>query len=317
MDADINNEIWHRLVAGESLDGLGLAFVNGRVDLRGLVIPAPTISGEYRTDVADAVELRGYSELHGIHWEGLDFTGARMDIVRFLDCTMTDCVFDKARCRDWRLWRTTVTDCTFRSTDLRQSFLGAASGSRRDVFRKVVFDGTDMRGTVYTSAEFDHCVFKNARLDKVDFEGSSFSYCSFEGELREVMFYRKAFPAEDLPVNEMDHVDFTKAKLRSVEFRDLELNTVHFPEDEDHIILDHYPRILDRLLERLTRRSDPISRRFIAYLTVTRKWAAPNQRRGILNRQDIIEIFGSEESDRFFELITECEREQNRLAGMH
>jgi uncharacterized protein YjbI with pentapeptide repeats len=309
MNADRNKEVWKRLLRGGPLDGLGLPFVDGRVDLSGLAVPAPSIGRTFRTAIADVVELQGISELHRVQWKGLDFTGVQMDNVRFHDCTITDCVFDKARCQDWRLWNTTVTDCTFCSTDLRNSVLGAIKDSRRDVFRGVVFRKTDMRGTIYASAEFDHCIFENARLDKVNFNGSSFSHCSFEGELREVMFYRKAFRAEDLPPNEMDHIDFTRARLRSVEFRGLELKSVFFPDDEDHIILDNYPQTLDKLLGKLAGRTDRAARLLIALLSLKRKWAAPSQRRGILSRLDIIDAIGNEDAKRFLELISECQSE--------
>ena len=42
----------------------------------------------------------------------------------------------------------------------------------------------------------------------------------------------------------MVNVDLSRAKLRWVEFRGLDLDTVRFPDDEDHLILNDYPRSL-------------------------------------------------------------------------
>lgn len=287
----MDKEPWHRLVQGKPLVGLGLALKDGRVDLRGLLAPEPSVARTFRTPGADVAVLEGTTEVRGAVWKALDLSGSRLNGVRFFDCIIENCVFDGCSCKDWRLWSTKVSDSTFRSADLRESALGGVQDSRRNTFRKIDFTGTDLRQTAYVSAEFVECSFKNARLDKVDFHGSTFADCRFEGELHEVLFYRTGFRGDAFPPNEMIGVDFSCAELRWVEFRGLNLESVRFPQDDNHIILDDYPAALDRLLGALKGREDLASRKMVAVFANDRKWAG---RRGILNKNDLLEIGGED-----------------------
>src|SRR5262249_23755691 len=156
---------------------------------------------------------------------------------------------NRCSCQDWRLWSTAISDTSFRLTDLRYSALGGVHGGSRNSYRHIDFTKADLRRTAYTSAEFVACMFRDTRLEKVNFAGSTFVDCTFEGQLNEVCFNQYAFGEEGLPPNEMQRVDFSQAELRAVEFRGLDLRDVHFPKDEDHIVLNNYGQTLDRLVE--------------------------------------------------------------------
>jgi uncharacterized protein YjbI with pentapeptide repeats len=192
---------------------------------------------------------------------------------------------------DWRLWSTRISDTTFRSTDLRGSVLGAVQDGKRNGFRNVDFGTTDLRRTAYVSAEFNACTFAYTRLDKVDFQGSTFADCSFEGELREVMFYREGFRGGAYPPNEMVGVDFSRAELRWCAFRGLDLDDVRLPHNDDHIVLNDFPEMLDRLLLALRGREDLGSKTMVAVFADARKWAG---RRGVLNKKDLLEMAGED-----------------------
>lgn len=96
---------------------------------------------------------------------------------------------------------------------------------------------TDLRQTPYAAALFVDCKFRNAKLIKLDLQGTSFADCVSEGELEDVLFYRRIFKGEALPFNEMANVDCSRAKLRFVEFRGLDLDTVKFPADDEHVVV--------------------------------------------------------------------------------
>jgi hypothetical protein len=98
-------------------------------------------------------------------------------------------------------------------------------------------------------------------------------------------------------------VDFTRAKLRFVEFRGLDLEDVRFPADQDHIVLNDYPKTLDRLIQVFEAQSDVASKKLTAYLRVLRKWAGPKQRRGIVNKYDLIELVGDGGLKRFLQVL--------------
>jgi uncharacterized protein YjbI with pentapeptide repeats len=197
---------------------------------------------------------------------------------------------------DLRVWSTSFANVSFRSADLCGAVLGGTSDndSRRNTFHDVDFTAADMRGSIYGAAEFVRCKFNHAKLDKVDFQSSAFTDCSFEGELRDVLFYHRGFDCERFPPNEMKRVDLRRAKLRGSEFRGLDLDEVSFPEDEDHIVVEDYPQILDRLLAHFGERPDMGSRGLTARFKHKKQWLGPRQRVGVLNKRDLITSGGEE-----------------------
>jgi len=219
----------------------------------------------------------------------VDFSGQRLDHLRFFDCTLTHCSFDHATCRDLRMWGTTLCDCTFSETDLRDSALGGIQNGKCNRFERVQFQGTDMRGTAYTSAEFTNCCFDHVKLAKVDFQGSRFKHSIFRGELQEVLFYDHGFQGEAFEPNRMENVDLSGAQLRWVEFRRLDLETTVLPSDEDHIIIPNYPAFLDYALRELQGATSLPDRVLLTRFQMSKKWLAPRRRVGIFNRLDFLE----------------------------
>ena len=146
-------------------------------------------------------------------------------------------------------------------------------------------------------------MFNNTRLDKVNFEGSPFVDCTFIGELSEVCFQDKTFGMGEWPPNKLERIDFSRARSRSVEFRGLDLDDVRLPNDDEHIILNDYPRTLDELLAALQYENFAGSRGLRAYLGCYRKWVGPAQKIGVLNKRDLLEIAGKEGLHRVLETL--------------
>jgi len=292
----MSTEIWDALVHGRPLDDAGVPKIDGRLDLRNLRVAEPFAVETTRTQLADVTVLGGITSVKGASWQSIDFSGSLLPGMRFLDCQIHNCVFDRCRMSDLRVWRTDFADVSFRSANLRGAVLGGTSENddRRVTYHDVDFTAADMRGTIYGAAEFVRCKFNHAKLNKVDFQSSTFTDCSFEGELSGVLFYRTGFRGERFPPNEMKRVDFRRAKLRWTEFRGLDLDEVFFPEDGDHIVIDSYPETLDRLLAHFCGRSDMGSRRLATRFEHRKKWLGPHQRVGVLNRIDLIESGGEE-----------------------
>jgi len=224
----------------------------------------------------------------------VDFSGSNLNNLRFFDCTIENCVFDKCKCKDWRMWGTTISDTSFDSADLRSAALGGVQNGKRNQFRKVNFSGADLRDTGYEAAKFVACTFKNTKLDKVDFQTTVFIDCVFEGELCEVLFYRTGFRGEKYPPNEMKGVDFSRAKLRFVEFRGLDLEDVRLPVDDDHILLKPYRGILERLIQTFAGKTDKVSKALTGNFEFKLKWAGPRQVQGVVNKNDLLEVGGEE-----------------------
>ena len=292
----MSTEVWQQLVHGRPLDDVGVPMIDGRLNLRNLHVPEPHAVKTVRMPLADVTVLGGITSIEGVSWQSIDFSGSELPGLRFLDCRIRNCVFDRCRMSDLRVWRTDFANVSLRSADLRGAMLGGTreKDGRRVSFHDVDFTAADMRGTMYGAAEFVRCKFNHAKLVKVDFQSSTFTDCSFEGELRGVLFYRRGFDGERFPPNEMKRVDLRRAKLRWSEFRGLDLDEVSFPADEDHIVIEKFPETIDRLLEHFRGRSDLNSRKLVGRFELDKKWLGSRQRVGVLNKHDLVESVGED-----------------------
>lgn len=311
MDESSKLEAWNRLSLGKGLDRLPLGTREGRIDLGGLDLPHVSVVRRYRTPIADVEEISGGAVIRRCQWKDLDFTGSKLDGIRLFDCEIQNCRFDACQFEDLCVWSSRFSETSFRSAGLRKAVLGGVQDGRRNVFLNVDFTKADLRQSIYTAASFEGCVFRNAKLSKIDFQTSTFSDCTFEGELREVMFYRRGFKGDSFPANEMKNVDFSQAKLRFVEFRGLSLDQVKLPNDAEHIIITNYVETLDRMLDALRFQDDPLARALAGLLSNRRKWAAPDQFQGVLNIEDLKEIAGEDGVQRVLSLLHALENRTN------
>jgi len=292
-------EAWQRLLTGEPLTCLSLPTKDGRIDLAGLTLPEPRALERWNTPLGNVERYKPTASFHKAKWHDIDFSQSRLHSICFEESQISNCCFDQCELRNLRLWASTIQDCTFRGADLRQSGLGLASidgtfAKRRNRFVNVDFARADLRNTVYVAAAFERCSFSRAKLVKIGVGTSTFTDCYFEGELREVRFWRsdlsvRGFPTDSFPPNEMIDVDFSRATLRDVEFRGLSLDHVRLPNDNDHIVIEDFPSVLDSLIATLMRQHDQTANILLAYLGAYRKWAVPGAR-GVLNKQDLADI---------------------------
>jgi uncharacterized protein YjbI with pentapeptide repeats len=292
-------EAWNRLLNDEPLDGLSLPRSGGRLDLSDLALPGPKVVQQWQTPLANVTRIEPGGTFRHVKWRDLDFSGSRLNSLRFYESEVINCRFDRCQLRDLRLWATTIRDRSFNNADLRDSALGVATleqgplKGKRNIFAGVDFTEADMRGTVYVAAAFEHCIFRNAKLIKIGFGTSSFVDCQFEGELREVIFWRsdlfaRGFPEDAFPPNEMLNIDFSLAKLRWVEFRGLTLEGVRLPKDREHVVIKDFASALDEMIGILGQQADETARVLVAIFQGARKWS-PQNATGVLNTQDLTE----------------------------
>jgi uncharacterized protein YjbI with pentapeptide repeats len=292
----VKKEAWKRLVDGESLKGLPISKKNGRVDLRGIELPEPKILERWQTALANVERFEPNGIFYSTNLQNLDFTGSKLSSLHFSDCEIRNCCFDHCNLRGLRLRATTIGECSFQGADLSGTPLGVASvtgpfAGRPNSFFEVDFSDADLRGTVYVAAAFRRCNFGNAKLARIGFGTSTFADCKFAGELREVQFWRsdlfaRGYPDDAFPPNEMVDVDFRRARLRDVEFRGLTLDHVQLPDDEEHIVIRDFAKVLDQLIGALKTEGDQTAKILVAYLGGYRKWAASGAR-GVLNKLDL------------------------------
>jgi len=65
------------------------------------------------------------------------------------------------------------------------------------------------------------------------------------------------------------------------------------PEGDDYIVVENYLTKLDRALDLLKGQTDVASKTLSAILAMKRKWAGPNQKRGVLSKRELIEAGAS------------------------
>jgi uncharacterized protein YjbI with pentapeptide repeats len=302
-----NDEIWGRLLCGKSMGDLQIVKKDGRLDLSGLSLPEPEILRRFQTSIANVTQFdTSRVKIRNAKWSNLDFTGSKLQHVLFFNCSMANCVFDQCDCRHWRLWDCAVAHSSFKGADLREAALGGVGDDSGEgcSYEDVDFSEADMRGTIHKTALFERCLFRHAELSKIDFQGSRFVDCIFEGELNDVVFYRKSFRGGDaFPPNEMLNVDFSRARLRHVGFRGLNLDRVHLPQDSEHIVIKSFTSALDRMVEVLSRQEDTTAKKLVAFIGIKRKWAAPNQAQGVINVADLADVVGEDGVKRFIAAI--------------
>lgn len=304
----LTQEVWRRLVAGESLRSLPLGENEGRLDLRG--IQAPVVfknEGRFFRNWA-LHEVRGRLEFRNVQFEDLDFTGSALKHAQFFNSRIKGCRFDHADCEGLGVRATDVTETSFVGANLRDAVLGPWYKDRGNKYKFVDFSSADMRGLISTTAAYSDCNFSEARLDKVDFQSSSFIRCRFAGEMREVLFYSKTFNSKKKDPNPMEDVDFTQAKLHWVEFRGLNLDRVRFPQDDDHILIKNYRCVLGRALNALRDHQSQYAGRLRAILELEQKWLGPMQEVGLVRRLDFRERWGKEGEEFAVELMRDAER---------
>ena len=119
-----------------------------------------------------------------------------------------------------------------------------------------------------------------------------------------VIFSRLAFRGEAYPPNEMRDVDLREARLHHVEFRNLDMHTVRWPEGPDHVRIAPYRERLQHVIDVLSQETDTGSRVLVAVSRHMLKWAGAEQRIGVTGRQELVEDADEESARRFIELVS-------------
>ena len=286
--ASLAAEVLERLRAGKGFDGLALDRHDGRLDLRGLTLSAPTPSGPTQQVGRLAVtELKGTTQLRGVHWTELDLSYAALPGLSFFESTIQKCRFEGARLDGLGAWALDVEASSFVGASLRNAVLGSWYKGRENTYHGVSFAGADLRGLMCSTATFIDCDFSNARLVKVDFDASGFMRCRFAGLLEEIQFYDRDLRGQKRDRNPMEDVDFSQAELRWVEFRNLDLQKVMLPEDDRHVRLTHYRCVLEKAISACEAAGQ---RGLRGYFESELKWCPPGREIGIFNKRDLQEV---------------------------
>jgi Pentapeptide repeats (9 copies) len=162
-------------------------------------------------------------------------------------------------------------------------------------------------GSAWTAQVLIHCDFSRARLEKVDFQSTSFVRCRFAGDLVEVIFYDHGFKTGKPDPNQMEDVDFAGAVLHDVEFRRLNLDKVTFPVAAGHLVVRCYRCVIERALAELAEERTREARLLKVTLEHQLRWAGPDQQVGMFSLLDLEDSGGPELAERAANLLRHCE----------
>jgi hypothetical protein len=148
----------------------------------------------------------------------------------------------------WHAGGSSFRECAFRQE--RRGPIGEHTGAQgcfghreRCVYEACLFDHVDFgqRGGGFSPGEarFERCTFRFCSWRWLMATRADFVGCTFEGLMRSAWFYG-ADPEDPDHVNEFARNDFSRAKLRGVEFRSgLDLTDTRLPEGPEYVRVDH------------------------------------------------------------------------------
>lgn len=231
----------------------------GRSDLRGLDFGRDTdrhqgldvdVNGHRMTFVRS-------TRLTGLHLESVDLSSANLRGTVWEDCTFKDCLFAKSRVVNSRFFGCTIKESRFESSQVKDTLLCGSNDNSLGSLENVEF----IEGK-FSDVGFGHPVIAGCRfrcdMKRVDFHGSRLKESVFEGELDGVIFRGKAIPFQsdsyaigrEIPVNRMENVDFSKATLEDVEFRDgVDLTKCVLPAIGEIFLIRDGPHVFSEALK--------------------------------------------------------------------
>jgi hypothetical protein len=225
---------------------------------------------------------------------GLDLPGASLDSFRFHRCIIENCLFDGARCHDWRMWESATRETSFRKADLREATMGPWSAGKGNTFSRVDFSGADFRDCTWMTAIFEDCDFSRARLGKVQFERCGIVRCTFAGLLDEVQFDGRVFEPDMREPNRYEDVDMSDALLRLTDFWEIDLPAFRLPDDPGLRVISNYPCVVTEAVKALQGRNDKPGRVLRAILSNDERTADRGYPFGLSSRADWILLGGEE-----------------------
>jgi hypothetical protein len=149
----------------------------------------------------------------------------------------------------WFAGASEFRECAFRQE--RRGPIGDHTGAQgsfghggRCTYRECVFDHVDFgqRGGGFDAGEarFERCAFRFCTWRWLMATRADFVDCTFEGLMKRAWFYGSD-PDDPGHVNEFTRNDFTRAKLRGVEFRaGLDLSDTKLPTGPEYLLLDDF-----------------------------------------------------------------------------
>lgn len=220
---------------GDRPTGFGVTD-EGRLDLRGLVIPEPVELADIVVPSAAPgqtmtfIQTSGQIEIVRREWVDVDLSYSWLPSLDVEESSWVNCRFDAAVLRESRIWDTDVQDCSFESADFRNVSVGCSVQPVRETWwRRVSFAKAVVSSDVYFSGwRAEDVSFEGARMSSVKFAQVTLVRVVFDGKLRKVRINNRVADLRPMPGPLID-CDFSQCTFDDVGFENVHLTNVAFP----------------------------------------------------------------------------------------
>lgn len=114
-----------------------------------------------------------------------DFTKTNFNSAVFENTSFKNCLFESSDLNGSRIfYESNFENCTFRNINLSNSTIGSHKG----VYKNCIFENCEYKGKGFNFTKFIDCKFIKAKFTTIDFNGSQFCDCFFEGKFKDVTF---------------------------------------------------------------------------------------------------------------------------------
>lgn len=194
------------------------------------------------------LKLRYFSRSHITKWKSykrLHFKNCNLSGVTMLGGKIEGCVFEACNLDRISFFGTAISNTRFEDCSLKSAHMGGHIPVLRQEcsFEQIEFDCSNLEASTHSDEKYTNCIFRNCRVDGVEFRGAVFKDCKFTGKLRNVLFERDyAFGKRTSVHNTMLRCDFTSCLLVNTYFRNIDLDKSMFSSTEDMIWLWRGPK---------------------------------------------------------------------------
>lgn len=192
-------------------------------------------------------------------WKDIHFDGCSFAPIMFVNAGFSNCLFSDCCMPGVGFWKSEITDCMFKHCDLREVAFGGTNGKlwRPNRFSGCTFESCDLRSSSHSLEYFVGCTFRDCDLHNVDFLGSVFRSCAFEGKVEAIFRKRSPYDEGQSDFNFLSGCDFSRADVSYAQFIQLDLDLRAFGENADIIPLMHGPRDWSEWAEQIDKTEFP------------------------------------------------------------
>ncbi len=303
-----------------ALDSVGE--FEGRRDLRGLEFGNP-----YENDLALDVKVNAHefkfvrsTIFTGLTLSSIDFSRANLEKTVWEDCVFDNCLFDHTRFVNVRLWGCSIKNSRFESSDIRETLLGGGNAQNLGSLENVDFHDGKFSQVSFSYPAITGCHFR-CDMKVVNFHGSRFKDCSFDGVLELVAFRGRAIPnsneqymqGRDIPENRMENIDFSNAFFKDVVFEDaVNLTGCVWPKDGGIFLVKNAHKVFPAALRIIESEWSGEHRRIASFIIKEYyiREIKCGQTQFVIKSEYLTKTFGKEYSDKFTSLLKSLERDE-------